>query len=77
MLPATMRAWVYDQAGPARDVMRLEKLDLPEPASGGPGEDHHATVQQVAGSGQVGGAGQAEVVGRVGADLRLLGVGQV
>ena len=34
MLPATMRAWAYDQAGPARDVMRLEKLDLPEPASG-------------------------------------------
>jgi NADPH2:quinone reductase len=33
-LPASIRAWVYDTAGAARDVLRLEKLDRPAPAPG-------------------------------------------
>jgi NADPH2:quinone reductase len=34
-LPRTMRAWTYDSAGSARDVMRNVTLDMPAP---GPGE---------------------------------------
>jgi NADPH2:quinone reductase len=33
-LPASIRAWVYDTAGAARDVLRLEKPARPAPAPG-------------------------------------------
>lgn len=33
-LPRHMRAWTYDAAGPAREVMREQKLDRPRPGQG-------------------------------------------